>query len=412
MMMQNPTQMMAPSPARLGLSNPHSPSILSPPSSTSTNPTPQPPVPPPSAAATRSASTAQQKQTTTLLSLLPPHTRALTLLNQMAALTTKLFHVSAQKSTWQASYRGTPPTFLASQFLSPEAASASTTKQVMALLTSLQTQLFESISELQEILGLEESKRRIAQEIQIADSAILAFTKKVKSAEQVLELMSEDYEDLRKPAKRFKAASDSDKFVFPSVKLSDILSYAHRISYTTFAPPEFGAGQAPLRGALPPAPQEEQLRASQLYQFANLDVGLPPESEAAEKKVEALIEAPPPPPPAPPALSNMLIPPIPSGWQPGMPIELPSDIPIVPPGWKPGDPVPLPPVVEVPLGWKPGDAVVLPKEEVPQMPPKPIGVPGAQEPIQVRFVQLDINPDQDEYSSEYSSDEGSSEDEE
>ncbi|KAF3778852.1 hypothetical protein EJ110_NYTH42765 [Nymphaea thermarum] len=63
MMMQNPTQMMAPSPARLGLSNPHSPSILSTPSSTSTNPTPQPPVPPPSAAVTRSASTAQQKQT-------------------------------------------------------------------------------------------------------------------------------------------------------------------------------------------------------------------------------------------------------------------------------------------------------------------------------------------------------------
>ncbi|ERN08611.1 hypothetical protein AMTR_s00017p00176980 [Amborella trichopoda] len=100
---------------------------------------------------------------------------------------------------------------------------------------------------------------------------------------------------------------------------------------------------------------------------------------------------------------------MPSGWKPGMPIGI-GDIAIVPPGWKPGDPVPLPPVVDVPVGWKPGDAVVLPKpaKEAVPMVQKPI-VSNAPEPIQVNFVQLDINPDQDDYSSEYSNDVGCSE---
>ncbi|KAL3531890.1 hypothetical protein ACH5RR_005411 [Cinchona calisaya] len=64
------------------------------------------------------------------------------------------------------------------------------------------------------------------------------------------------------------------------------------ISYTTFAPPEFGAGQAPFRGALPPAPQEEQMRASQLYSFTDLGVVLPRIDDGKEKTIEPLIETP------------------------------------------------------------------------------------------------------------------------
>ncbi|VFQ97550.1 unnamed protein product [Cuscuta campestris] len=64
-----------------------------------------------------------------------------------------------------------------------------------------------------------------------------------------------------------------------------------RISYTTFAPPEFGAGPGPLRGALPPAPREEHMRASQLYNFADHDVGLPKTDEGnKEKIVDPLID--------------------------------------------------------------------------------------------------------------------------
>ncbi|GLJ49921.1 hypothetical protein SUGI_1061330 [Cryptomeria japonica] len=80
------------------------------------------------------------------------------------------------------------------------------------------------------------------------------------------------------------------------------------------------------------------------------------------------------------------VPAMPSGWRPGMPIELPP----MPPGWKAGDPVPTPPP-----GWKPGDAVVLPKpQEQMQVPPMPIApAKPIVEAIQVPFVQLDINPD-------------------
>ena len=47
-----------------------------------------------------------------------------------------------------------------------------------------------------------------------------------------------------------------------------LVTYAHKLSYTTFAPPGFVPGQTPLRNFRPPAPQDWQLRASLLHQFA------------------------------------------------------------------------------------------------------------------------------------------------
>ena len=47
-----------------------------------------------------------------------------------------------------------------------------------------------------------------------------------------------------------------------------IVSYAHKLSYTTFAPLGYEAGR-PLGGHFrPPAPQEGQMRSAQLHQFA------------------------------------------------------------------------------------------------------------------------------------------------
>lgn len=218
-------------------------------------------------------------------------------------------------------------------------------------------------------------------------------------------MLVDDYSDYRRP-KQAKLENDTEESsvttVATQLKLSDILSYAHRISYTTFAPPEFGAGQAPLRGALPPAPQDEQLRASQLYIFADLDVGLP-KTDEGKKIVEPLIE----PLADTNSLANLsaiqgLVPPnivVPSGWKPGMPVELPTDLPLPPPGWKPGDPIALPPVDSLSLASK--------VEETPGQAVPPAGLPRMPEPIQVRHVQLDIEDD----SSDYSSDEASSDSE-
>ena len=237
----------------------------------------------------------------------------------------------------------------------------SSSKEILALFTNLQTQLFEAVAELQEILDLQDGKQKLSHEIRSKDAAILALASKLKEAEQVLDNLVDDYSDYRR-SKRSKsedvAEDSSTTTVASQLKLSDILSYAHRISYTTFAPPEFGAGQAPLRGALPPAPQEEQMRASQLYTFADLDVVLPKTDEHKKKIIEPLIETPVGQPAEPNPLANLtgmqgLLPPnisVPSGWKPGMPVELPSDLPILPPpGWKPGDPVALPPLDSLPV---------------------------------------------------------------
>lgn len=391
MLQSHHPQQILPSPARLGLTNPNSPSVPNPstPKLSSTSQQPQ-------QQQQQTATPTVTKTSSTLLSLLPPLPRAQSLLLQMASLATKLFDISPNRSHWITSFRGSLPSFLPSQTqtqtLTHTADAVSSTKEILSSFTSLQTQLFEAVAQLQEILDLQDAKQKVAHDIRSMDNSILAFTKKLKEAVQVLELLVDDYSDYRQP-KRLKSGTTAPS----TLNLSDILSYAHRISYTTFAPPEFGAGEAPLRGALPPAPQDEQMRASQLYNFADLDVGLPKEVETKEKAVETLIETPiTTENPLATMMQGMLVPPpIPSGWRPGMPVELPTDLPPVPPGWKPGDPVPLPPL----------EALVGPKKDEEQRPAPP-KVPAA---IPVRPVVLDINPDHDDYSSDYSSDVGSSE---
>ncbi|KAK3016664.1 hypothetical protein RJ639_006759 [Escallonia herrerae] len=320
----------------------------------------------------------------------------------MASLASRLFEVSPNRSHWLSAFRGTLPSFLSSQptqSLAPSQldASPSSPKEIVSLFTTLQAQLFEAVAELQEILDLQDAKRKVTHEIRSKDSVILSFSNKLKESERVLDILVDDYSDYRR-LKRLKSDDDDENSstttVATQLKLSDILSYAHRISYTTFAPPEFGAGLGPLRGALPPAPQDEQMRASQLYNFADLDVGLPKTVDSKEKIIEPFIEAPAIQPMESNPLANLaaLIPPnitVPSGWKPGMPVELPTDMPIPPPGWKPGDPVALPPV--------------LTRVEEQQMRPTPAAK--TPEPIQVRHVELDIVNDSSDYSSEESDDE-------
>ncbi|GAV84186.1 Med4 domain-containing protein [Cephalotus follicularis] len=371
------------SPARLGLTNPTSPSLQSP--NPPKFPTPQ---------------HHQHHSSSTLLSLLPPLPRAQSLLLQMASLSSKLFDVSPHRSLWLSSFRGSLPTFLSSQLQShpppPLSSSPSTSKDIISLFTLLQTQLFEAVAELQEILDLQDAKHKIVREIRSRDSALLCFAHKLKDAERVLDILVDDYADYTRPKRpRIDGHGDggdlSASTVASKLKLSDILSYAHKISYTTFAPLEFGANQAPLRGALPPAPQEEQMRASQLYAFADLDVGLPKSIESKETTIEAIIE---PMPLVDTIPLHSLLPP--AGWKPGMPV----DLPVPPPGWQPGDPITLPPLESLPV----------PRMEEQQLrPAAPQGFQKPPEPIQVRHVQLDIL-DQDDDSSDYSSEEGSSDD--
>ncbi|KAF3655229.1 Mediator of RNA polymerase II transcription subunit 4 [Capsicum annuum] len=400
-MLQNVQHQLLQSPARLGLPTPSSPSLQS------TTPPPKfssqvsQPLQPNQQANVLTTTTTSS----TLLPLLPPLPRAQSLLVQMSSLTSRLFEVSPNRSHWLSAFRGSFPSFLPSAAPFPQDSFPSSSKEILSVFTSLQTQLFEAVAELQEILDLQDEKQKIAREIRSNDSVILAFANKLKGAERVLDNLVDDYSDYRRP-KRAKLENDTEESsvttVATQLKLSDILSYARRISYTTFAPPEFGGGQAPLRGALPPAPQDEQMRASQLYNFADLDVGLPKTDEGKENILERLIE--------PLAESNPLanlsaiqglVPPnivVPSGWKPGMPVELPTDLPLPPPGWKPGDPIALPPVDSRPLQKV---------EEAPARPVPPPGLSRMPEPIQVRHVQLDIDDD----SSDYSSDEASSDSE-
>ncbi|KAK1407094.1 hypothetical protein QVD17_38705 [Tagetes erecta] len=401
-MLQSVPHQMIQSPARLGLPNPNSPSLQAntPPKFQSQVPQSHQPNLHPNLLTTPTS--------LTLLPLLPPLSRAQSILLRMASLTTRLFEVSPNQAQWLSTFRGSFPTFLSTQNLSSTDSNPANSKEIILLFSTLQAQLFEAVTELQEILDLQDAKQKVTREIRSKDSAILAFANKLKEAERVLDILVDDYSDFRQ-VKRARVddgeEGSSTTTVATRLNLSDILSYAHRISYTTFAPPEFGAGTAPLRGALPPAPQEEQMRASMLYTFADLDVGLPKSVDNKEKfPIEPFGEnqndANP--------LANMaikdMLPPnivVPSGWKPGMPVQLPTDLPILPPaGWKPGDPVALPPLESL---------SVPPRIEERQ--PQPVHVPPfakGPQPIQVRHVELDIAID--DSSSEYTTDDTSDDD--
>ncbi|BDA44982.1 probable mediator of RNA polymerase II transcription subunit 4 at C-terminar half [Coccomyxa sp. Obi] len=108
----------------------------------------------------------------------------------------------------------------------------------------------------------------------------------------------------------------------PSISLArDIITYAHKLCYTTFAPPGYQAGVTDLRHFRPPMPQEWQLRASQLHQFAGVKMGGSKEQEITADvagSVQGTVSA---------------APAVPDG-------EVLADLPPMPPGWKPGDPIP------------------------------------------------------------------------
>lgn len=374
-------------------------------------------------------------RSTPLMSL-PPHRRAQVILEEMAGLTSRLAELGGNK-TWQGvSGKAPVHTFLPGATITPEAAAATTTKELLSMIEAHQELLFEAIEEITKLQEIEQEKQRIAELIASRDSVMREFAKRLRDAEQVLEYTLEDHEDYWRPKRRGDACASEGVVGLGTIDVKELVAYAHRISYTTFAPPEYATGQVALRGALPPAPQEEQLRASQLYHAAEMDLGLPKPSistaspstpadahlETNKLKAES------------PQMSSTLRlpagvplpPPIPPGWRPGMPIELPTDLPPMPPGWKPGDPIPLPPGLEIPSvppGWKPGDAVMLPSsvaaskpldQGTPKPAPAPLAVPTAQPGvIQVPFVQLDLNPElEEDYGSDYSDEDGSSEEDE
>ncbi|CAN6205192.1 unnamed protein product [Urochloa humidicola] len=396
-----------PSPARLGLTA-SSPSL--PPNPSPLNPTSSPPQGnlPASGSAGAGAGAAPTLTTSpSLLPLLPPLPRAQSLLQLISSLASNLFELSPNRASWISAYRGSLPTFLPSASSSPPPplplpTSISSTKDALSLLTTLQTQLFEAVAELQETLDLQDARARLAREARAKDAALLAFAKKLHEAHHVLDRLVDDYADYRRDPKRPRGAAAADDAESVSdgdfgaslhsrLKLEDILTYAHHISYTTFAPPEHGAG-LPLRGALPPAPQDSEMRASKLYQFADMDVGVPKKPLDAKEGITAEVEAIPlyePPPQEAPRLPNTLPPMFAKDLKP-------------PPGWKPGDPITLP-LDDI----LPAVKAEEPKAPVPQAPVsvRPVAPIGPQ-PIQVKAVQLDFGSSS---SSEYSSDAGSSE---
>lgn len=158
--------------------------------------------------------------------------------------------------------------------------------------------------------------------------------------------------------------------------MTDLLEYARRISYTTYAPVGYVPG-APLCGIMPPAPQEEHFQASKLAAHAaetrarERARASAEEARAAEAERRRALEAAAAIPPE--ELIARL-----SSWRPGEP--WPEGIPPPPPGWKPGDALNF----DIPKRDAEIGAQVKPTVAVAAVKAAPRAVP---------FVSLDLNPD-------------------
>uniref|UniRef100_A0A1D1ZSC0 Mediator complex subunit 4 n=1 Tax=Auxenochlorella protothecoides TaxID=3075 RepID=A0A1D1ZSC0_AUXPR len=133
-----------------------------------------------------------------------------------------------------------------------------------------------------------------------------------------------------------------------------IVSFAHKLSYTSFAPPGFVLGSTPLHLHKPPAPQELQLRASQLHELQRTWAARAASAAlaAASTNIPAVATVPNDTPQATAlqsretakegALHTALqsLPPMPAGWKPGDPI--PGLTPAAAPGSAVNSPEPQP----------------------------------------------------------------------
>jgi hypothetical protein len=190
------------------------------------------------------------------------------------------------------------------------------------------------------------------------------------------------------------AARSMDHVSLPAdgaVSASDVVDYARRISYTTFAPAGYEPG-APLYGIVPPAPQEEHFAASHLARH-HAEVTAREKTRKAEavvaeeaRKASVAGDAPP--------LEKIIE--LLSTWKPGQP--WPAGIPPPPPGWKPGDPLRIGAGDEETKKHHQG--VETPKATAPFVTAS--GEPAVKKPRKVvPFVQLDLNPDMDDASDEF-----------
>ncbi|KAK9811447.1 hypothetical protein WJX72_004005 [[Myrmecia] bisecta] len=211
--------------------------------------------------------------------------------------------------------------------------------------------------------------------------------------------------------------------VLPSAQAArNIITYAHKLSYTTFAPPSVAKGAPLPRNFRPPAPQEWQMRASQLHQFAAeqqaKQAAQAASSAAAIKTDQAGAST-----AAPPILPGFQPPPMPPGWKPGDPLpDLGISLPPMPPGWKPGDPLPglqpsKPAAEAAAAAVQPQQPSAAAAKQDPEqaIKPTPAGAAKVAAPQPLPQPASDLfsfilNPDLEEAEEDYSSDEEYSDD--
>jgi len=114
------------------------------------------------------------------------------------------------------------------------------------------------LHELQEHQAFQQKIYALKKEIEAKDKSIQALVANLQKVEEIMQKILEESKI------RLEVLHQANK---GKVDAADLVSYAHKISYTTNAPPNWTEGPPlSISGYRPPHPQEDQMRAGSLYQ--------------------------------------------------------------------------------------------------------------------------------------------------
>ncbi|KAL6042912.1 Mediator of RNA polymerase II transcription subunit 4, partial [Balamuthia mandrillaris] len=147
-------------------------------------------------------------------------------------------------------------------------------QQLMRQILEQDAQLLRCVAQLRSHQVMQQKIAKLEEQVQDKDKLIAQLAIQLKAVEGLLLNVieeskaslgiSREEEEGETEEENGKAAAAAELSPLKGIKVDEVVSYAHKISYTTAAPPNWNPSM-PLLMFRPPAPQEEQIRAGLHY---------------------------------------------------------------------------------------------------------------------------------------------------
>ncbi|KAL6052960.1 Pilus assembly protein [Balamuthia mandrillaris] len=150
-------------------------------------------------------------------------------------------------------------------------------QQLMRQILEQDAQLLRCVAQLRSHQLMQQKIAKLEEQVQDKDKLIAQLAIQLKAVEGLLLNVIEESkaslgisrEEEGETEEEHGKAAAAELSPLKGIKVDEVVSYAHKISYTTAAPPNWNPSM-PLLMFRPPAPQEEQIRAGLHYTLTEL----------------------------------------------------------------------------------------------------------------------------------------------